>query len=100
MNERPELLHVKIKLAMAARGMNQKQLAKAIGCTAGAVSQWVKGHTIPSLSHILAIAEVTGFWVGWFIEDKRPADASSWHADPVKVRAAYDRAIKAIKESA
>lgn len=100
MNSGPKLLHIKIKLALAAKGMTQKQLARAIGCTDGAVSQWIKGRTTPSLSHVLAIAQVTGFWVGWFVEDERPADASSWHSDPVKVRSVYDRAIKAMKEAA
>lgn len=77
----PELLHKKIKLARQHRKLTQKDLARLIGCTAGAVSQWEaedpSKRTVPSLHFLYSIAQVTDFWVGWFVEDKRPADVTS-----------------------
>lgn len=86
----PALLHTKIKLARQHKGLRQGQLAALVGCTAGAVSQWEavdpNKRTVPSLQHLYVIAEATGMWVGWFVEDERPADLSSPLCSPPEIQ--------------
>jgi len=89
MKLRMRLLHTKIKLTLKSKGMSQKQLAQKIGCTQGAVSQWLaedeSKRTTPEMQNIFAIACALGVWVGWLVEDERPANPNTPDASPAIV---------------
>lgn len=51
---------LRIKLLRVARGMSQEELAKMIGVTQGAVSQWEKGLTHPGFKVIPKLANALG----------------------------------------
>jgi putative transcriptional regulator len=55
----------KLRQYREERGITQRMLADAIGCTQGAVGLWEGGHKVPSIRNRLLIAEVLGL---------RPAD--------------------------
>jgi transcriptional regulator with XRE-family HTH domain len=41
-------------------GVSQRRLAAQIGVSPGAVTNWIKGDSNPSLRHVEAVAEVIG----------------------------------------
>lgn len=53
-------LHEQIRAAMARAGMNQVQLAEAIGVTKMSVSKWVAGEHNPRIAMLAKIEEALG----------------------------------------
>ena len=55
---RETTLAERFRAAIAARGLNGEQTAKALGCTPGYVNQIFKGRSVPTLDKLHAIALV------------------------------------------
>lgn len=51
---------LKIRPLREARGMSQRKLAADIGVSPGAVAQWELGATTPTMSNLVALANVLG----------------------------------------
>lgn len=47
-----------LRAAVKASGMTQQQIAKRVGVTQSAVSQWLRGEAVPKLSHLKALQGV------------------------------------------
>jgi DNA-binding XRE family transcriptional regulator len=58
----------RILLARTKRGLSQAKLAKRLGVTRAAVSQWEKDQYVPRLPVLHALAEALGRDVEWFTE--------------------------------
>ena len=52
------MLNDKLKELRKSRGYSQQQVASKLHITQGAVSQWEKGTTIPSLEQLAAVADI------------------------------------------
>lgn len=50
----------RIKLARMINGLSQSELAKMVGVTPGAVSQWEMGRTFPSVRKLKKLSNVLG----------------------------------------
>lgn len=62
MKTRPE----RIKFAIEESGNNPTSIAKAVGCTAAAVQQWINGDTKNLKNDLLfKLADATGFEARW-----------------------------------
>ena len=59
----------KIKIARLAIGLHQGDLAKAMGTTQGAVSQWEKGLTKPTAGKLKRLAEILGVTVDELLDE-------------------------------
>jgi len=53
-------LGVRIRAARKAAGLSQRQLARRLGVKQGAVSQWERGQTEPSVRHFIAMVHLLG----------------------------------------
>ena len=62
-----------IKQARERLGMTQEQLAKALGVTQGAVSQWEMGITHPGFESLRKLAAALGVTVDELINGKKEA---------------------------
>lgn len=74
-------LSKKIRSARQAAGLTQDALAKELGVTRGAVTQWESinalSRTTPTFETIKHIVEVMGVPLNWLVDDKYPADDAS-----------------------
>lgn len=43
-----------------SKGLSQRELAEALGLTPPAIYQWEDGTTVPSTTHLVAMAELLG----------------------------------------
>jgi len=59
----------KIRSWLKDKDQTQAQLAKSVGVTEGAISQWLNGHSRPSLDNIRALSQQTGISVDALIDD-------------------------------
>ena len=59
----------KIKIARLAIGLHQSDLAKAMGTTQGAVSQWEKGLTKPTAGKLKRLAEILNVTVDELLDE-------------------------------
>lgn len=57
-----------IRSARKSTGMTQAQMAQAIGVVEKTVQRWELGYTVPPLSGLRSLAEVTGTPILEFIE--------------------------------
>ena len=53
-------LGVRIRKARKAAGLSQYELAELLGVVQGAVSQWERGQTEPSLRHFIRMVRLLG----------------------------------------
>ena len=60
-----------IKKARLLKEMTQGDLAKALGVTSGAVSQWEKGNTIPSPRRLVKMANILGISIEELLNSKK-----------------------------
>lgn len=58
----------KIESVRKAAGMSQGELARLLGVTQGAVSQWEQGATNPTVSRLAEIARIFGVKVDDLLE--------------------------------
>jgi len=72
-------------------GLDQDDLARALGCARTTISNWENGHTELSASHFVRWARMTGVSLEWLAAgvegDTGSAGAPSWH-EPLDVNAA------------
>lgn len=59
----------KLRSWLRDQELSQAQLAKRVGVTEGAISQWLNGHSRPSLDNLVALSQQTGMPVESLIED-------------------------------
>lgn len=69
MKSKKNPLTTKIKLAMLESGLNQTELAKAIGITKQSLSGWLSSCENPKLENIKKIAKATHKPVNYFFEN-------------------------------
>ena len=69
MKSKKNPLTTKIKLAMLESGLNQTELAKAIGITKQSLSGWLSSCENPKLENIKKIAKATNKPVNYFFEN-------------------------------
>ena len=50
----------KIRVARRAAGLSQETLAEQLGVKQSSISQWERGHTRPSLEHLVPLAMALG----------------------------------------
>ena len=60
----------KLKDALARVGMTQAELARQIGVTRAAVSNWIQGRAAPSLGHLFEIARVLNMTTSEILGDE------------------------------
>lgn len=60
-----------IRKARKAVGIKQGELARLVGVTSGAVSQWEKGRTLPGAEKLKRIAEALNTTVDELLTDER-----------------------------
>lgn len=65
----------RLKAAREARDIDQRDIAKAIGVTPGAVSRWESGVTVPKDAAILALAKYFGVTPAWLHYGQEPREA-------------------------
>lgn len=68
--------------ARESRGLTRAGLAKALGVSKSAVTQWEKGVTAPRGSHLARLAQVLGKPAGWFYGVEEEHVAGSVNAPP------------------
>jgi len=59
----------KLRSWLKTQDQTQAQLAKRIGVTEGAISQWLNGHSKPSRDNLLALSQQTGMSIEALIDD-------------------------------
>lgn len=59
----------KLRSWLRDQALSQAQLAKRIGVTEGAISQWLNGYSRPSLDNLVELSRQTGMPVDSLIED-------------------------------
>jgi transcriptional regulator with XRE-family HTH domain len=92
-----------VRTARRSAGLTQKQLAKALGVHSISVSRWERGVTMPSLSRLRRVAEVT---VTTTSDLLRAPDAASADEDELaaireelaETRAMLDRVVRAVDQ--
>ena len=67
----------KIQQAREAKGYSQKQLARQVGCSQSALSNYEKGKRRLYLSQLEAIAEALNMPIDYFMEPKSPENGFS-----------------------
>jgi transcriptional regulator with XRE-family HTH domain len=95
----------RLRTARRAAGLTQKQLAEALGVESITVSRWERGVTVPSLSRLRRIAEVTETTVSDLV---RAPDAMSGQAAEIaalreelaETRQLVDRVARALERLA
>jgi transcriptional regulator with XRE-family HTH domain len=74
---RPTRLGKKIKYARTKAKLRQKDLARLLDCTTGAVCQWETDRTTPEIGFIMEISKLTQMSVTWFVDDSVEIDSDS-----------------------
>ena len=69
----------------------ERELAKQLGVTQGAVSQWERGLTVPDLRRLIKLAEVTERPLAWFLYDEPLPPVES-----TAVRVSVDEFVKTV----
>jgi len=62
----------KLQLAREEKGMSQEQLARALGCSQSALSNYEKGKRRLYLSHLEKLSEILDKPLEYFVENNRP----------------------------
>jgi phage repressor protein C with HTH and peptisase S24 domain len=65
----------RIKAGRQAKALSQAELARAVGVSRVAVSQWESGSTFPTYDRLAAIAQALDMTIGDFIRDPQPRPA-------------------------
>ena len=97
------MLSERIKQLRKNRKYSQEQLARKLGLTQGAISQWETGATTPAADQLVSLAEVFNMSVDELLEHRNPDIDDPWQlrerlrADP-DMRALFSAATKATPE--
>jgi len=70
MEQKIETIGYRIKMALDARDIKQKDLAKILGVTQATVSSYISGKIDASVNVLLVVAKMTGFTLDWLITGK------------------------------
>jgi transcriptional regulator with XRE-family HTH domain len=68
---------LKIQLAREERGMSQEQLARALGCSQSALSNYEKGKRRLYLSHLEKLSEILDKPLEYFMESRNGAPGAA-----------------------
>lgn len=63
----------KLQMAREEKGMSQEQLARALGCSQSALSNYEKGKRRLYLSHLEKLSELLDKPLEYFVETNRPS---------------------------
>lgn len=66
----------RLRVAMAAAGMNRSSVARALGVTPSCVQSWTRGRTMPNSATLLELCRVLGTTTE-FLMEPRPVDVRS-----------------------
>lgn len=80
-----ESLHGRIRAARIAAGQTQTELARALGITRASISQWESGLTIPTIEHLVRLAQATGRPLAWFAAEQSADTAHVRDALPTEL---------------
>lgn len=76
---------MRLHAAMAARSVDQSELARRLGITSQAVNQWLAGETAPKGKRVARVAEELGVSLDWLLagrgglsETPAPGAAFAW----------------------
>lgn len=58
---------VRIRIARAARGWSQRELAQRTGFDATAVSHWERGERLPSIESLRELSRALGVTADWLL---------------------------------
>ena len=62
-------ISIKIKAKRKEHGFNQQQLAKLVGVTTSAISQWERGETLPKGENLINLAKALDCKLLWLVSD-------------------------------
>lgn len=68
----------RLRQSRKAAGLTQQAVAKTIGVTFGAASQWEQGITMPNGSNLLALAKLYRVRPGWITAGQDSSDEAEW----------------------
>lgn len=72
----------RLKLALSESDLNQGEVARRAGISAGALTMWKNGTIMnPEARHIASIARVLGIQSDWLIDGKGPMRSGQPHTD-------------------
>ena len=74
-------LNKKIKIAMLDSGLNQTQLAKALGISRQSLSEWLSSSVNPKLEQIKKISKITGKPLTYFFDNSPIISGVCRHPD-------------------
>ena len=75
------MLGDKIRALRKSRGLNQTDFAKPLFVTAGAVSQWEKGVTMPDTERLLAMSKIYEVPLSYFTDEPNEAQTKDPQTD-------------------
>ena len=76
--EEDTILHKKLRALREERGMEQKDVARALGVNPSAVTRWESGEKRPELNNLVRLADLFGVSVDYILgrtEVRKPAEA-------------------------
>jgi transcriptional regulator with XRE-family HTH domain len=95
----------RLRAARRAAGMTQKQLAEAIGVESITVSRWERGVTVPALSRLRRVAEITETTVSDLVRapdavSGQAAELAALREELAETRQLVDRVAQALERLA
>lgn len=96
-----EEMTVRIQRAVKATNMSLRELGKELSVSAGAISHWTNGMTIPTLTNIRKLAELAGMdpaWITFGIDRRSEEQQQSTMLVPTENSAAGKNGMVAVPE--
>jgi transcriptional regulator with XRE-family HTH domain len=63
----PDALADRLRSRVAERGLNQRELAKAVGTHYNVVARWLSGERLPSAPHLVGLAHALKTSTDWLL---------------------------------
>lgn len=94
------MLGDKIKKLRMIQGITQTELAKRLYVTSGAVSQWEKGLTTPDMNRLIALTNVFGVPLEYFIDEPAYDDDENDEALEIREQLRRDPNMRVLFDAA